>query len=69
MDVLTELRGALVDLDVYGGEDLYLPVTGIGYLCTGQKCPDQTCHNDFEVQEGNCLDVLSLFVGQKQYLC
>lgn len=69
LNTRANLLGALPGLDVYDGADLYLAVSCGRYYLTGEKCSDQTVHNDIEVGDGRNPERFVLVLGQSLYLC
>lgn len=59
------LFSALIGLNRFGGEDLYLRVPGGRYLVMDRNRLEQTDHNDFEVREGNRAGFFVCFSGSE----
>lgn len=50
LDVQVTMNGVLMGLDSAANKEIYLPVTAGRYFLIGRDYPDQTDHNDFDVQ-------------------
>lgn len=71
-DVWLCFSGVMLSLAIFAWKDLYLPVTGRGFLLTGQKDPNQTGHNDCEVRKGRSpgrFVLLSLIDAISPFVC
>lgn len=63
IDISVGLLSTSIGLRELGGEVFCLLVAGAWYLFTGQSCPEQTDHNDFEVREYKNPGYFVLFSG------